>query len=69
MDEQRKQLLRPRQAVAFLEGHGVKVTTSTLSTWRSREPERVPFRRILGRIYYEEAVLEALVGGDAAEGR
>ncbi len=69
MENKRDQFLRPKQVVVFLLAHGVRTTTATLATWRSREPERLPFRRILGRIYYEKAVLEALMAGGETAGQ
>jgi hypothetical protein len=59
-------LLSPQQTIEFLHARGVQVSVTTLSTWRNRDPERLPFRRIFGRIYYPVEVLEALVEGKAA---
>lgn len=68
MEGPKKLLLRPTQAAEFLANHGVQVSPATLASWRTRDPERMPFRKVFGKVYYDAAVLEALVNGPADEG-
>jgi hypothetical protein len=67
MDGSAKLLLTPPKAVEFLANHGVRCSAATLASWRTRDPERIPYRKVFGRVYYEAAVLEALVNGETAE--
>lgn len=67
MDGTAKLLLTPPKAVEFLANHGVKLSPATLASWRTKDPGRVPYRKVFGRIYYDAAVLEALVNGSLAE--
>lgn len=61
--------LKPADVVTVAAEEGVTITVSTLATLRSRDPERWPFRKIGGRIYYLRADVEkALIGDQAARG-
>ncbi|MEO5798359.1 MAG: helix-turn-helix domain-containing protein [Gemmatimonadales bacterium] len=56
-------LLKPAEAAALL-----RVEVATLSTWRCRSPERIPFVRVGGRaIRYRLSDLLRIIGSaDAA---
>ena len=61
--------LRPDDVVVVARDEGVILTKATLATWRTRDPERLPFQKIAGRVYYRLTDVLRFLGVEAAEAR
>ena len=61
--------LRPEDVVRLAAENKTPVALSTLATLRSRDPGRLPFKKIFGKIYYDRAVVERALGIDSSEER
>ncbi len=54
--------LTPEDVVVVAADEGVRLSVTTLATWRTRCPDRLPFRKIAGRVYYERSTVEEFLG-------
>jgi len=60
--------LKPSAFCEAVRREGVDLSPATLATMRSRDPEAIPFRKVLGRIYYPwPEAFSALVGDHQGE--
>lgn len=68
MSDLRRRYLKPQDVVAVMGEAGVQLSIATLATWRTRCPERLPFVKLVNRVYYPVEAVERFLSAPEARG-